>query len=486
MPHPERAHRWRQRPLIAAQAGLATTLLALATLTGPVGRATASLAQPSDAPAPARADSTFRQRLSQRELPADDYWARLRALLVHAAERDEPLTPFDVLGLVGQLGTQTGVAEGSEALEGLRALGQQTQDATAAVERQYRRERTQSPPLERGQLPPAREQGSSQFERRTLALADSDRQRSLPTTLYLPQRRQREAPLVVLSHGLGADRASFAYLAQHLASYGFAVAALEHPGSNSAWLESLLNGDREAAIKPGEALERPRDVTFLLDRLARDYGQRIDTQRVGIVGHSFGGYTALALTEAKLNFEQLERRCRGLGRTLNISLLLQCQLQQLPQQDYGLQDERIAAVVAVNPFASAVFGESQLQRIETPTLIVSSTEDTITPALAEQIRPFSWLSGDDRYLALMQGATHFSVLPGVGLPRSRQRSEPEAPARQYLKSLSTAFLRARVAGDSDYRDLMGARYAQRLRQSAMPLFVVRSLERDALSPEEGD
>jgi len=47
-------------------------------------------------------------------------------------------------------------------------------------------------------------------------------------------------------------------------------------------------------------------------------------------------------------------------------------------------------------------------------------------------------------------------------------------------------LRARVAGDGNYRDLMGARYAQRLRQPAMPLFVVRSLKRAALAPEGGD
>jgi len=238
MPHFVRARRWRQRSLTAAQAGVATALLALSTLAGPVSRATVSgtATQAVNAPSSPQIPGATPWRLSQRELPAGDLWARLRALLVRAAERNGQWTPFDVLELVGKLGTQTGVAEGAEALDHLRALSQQTQAATAAVEQQYWRERTQGSPLDRAQLPPTRKPGPVPFSRRTLALTDSDRQRKLPTTLYLPQRQQRgsQAPLVVLSHGLGADQGSLAYLAQHLASYGFAVAALEHPGSNAA------------------------------------------------------------------------------------------------------------------------------------------------------------------------------------------------------------------------------------------------------------
>ncbi len=49
-------------------------------------------------------------------------------------------------------------------------------------------------------------------------------------------------PLIVISHGIASDRSSFVYLAEHLASYGFAVAVLEHPGSNAERIQLYFAG----------------------------------------------------------------------------------------------------------------------------------------------------------------------------------------------------------------------------------------------------
>ena len=96
-------------------------------------------------------------------------------------------------------------------------------------------------------------------------------QLTLATDLYLPDGQN--APLVVISHGLGGDRATFAYLAEHLASYGLAVAVVEHPGSSAAQLEALLTGHTDDVIAPEEG-ELSRDQS------ERDYiGQFNDGQQ---------------------------------------------------------------------------------------------------------------------------------------------------------------------------------------------------------------
>ncbi|MEM8810253.1 MAG: alpha/beta hydrolase, partial [Cyanobacteria bacterium P01_G01_bin.38] len=106
----------------------------------------------------------------------------------------------------------------------------------------------------------------------TLGEAGTDRweirsfeQTTLPADLYLPD--VENAPMVVLSHGLGGNRETLAYLAEHLASHGFAAAVVEHPGSSDAQLEALLSGKASEAVEPEEMTRRPTDIQAFLDEL---------------------------------------------------------------------------------------------------------------------------------------------------------------------------------------------------------------------------
>ena len=57
---------------------------------------------------------------------------------------------------------------------------------------------------------------------------------------------------------------------------------------------------QKAAGNLANAIDRPKDVTFVLDRLKQLDGEegplheRLDNDRIGMAGHSFGGYTTLA------------------------------------------------------------------------------------------------------------------------------------------------------------------------------------------------
>jgi predicted dienelactone hydrolase len=113
-------------------------------------------------------------------------------------------------------------------------------------------------------------------------------------------------PLIVYSHPSGAHRRAATFLCTHLASHGYIVAALDH--SEVVAPELAPRGgetetDRAARIDAVIASRVP-DVCFLLDRmLSAPWGDPAlelepDPACVGVVGHSFGGWTALAATEA--------------------------------------------------------------------------------------------------------------------------------------------------------------------------------------------
>ncbi|NJN31775.1 MAG: hypothetical protein HC824_16120 [Synechococcales cyanobacterium RM1_1_8] len=201
-----------------------------------------------------------------------------------------------------------------------------------------------------------------------------------------------------------------------------------------------------------ELLLRPRDITAVLDSLTSRAQTdpklaQLDLNRVGIVGQSLGGYTALAAAGAELNRPLLAQRCpEDINRfTLNISLPLQCRLLDLPvQTSFQVKDPRIGAVLAINPLTSQIFGPSGLAKLEVPVMFVAGTHDYFAPALPEQLQPFGWLKTTHKYLLLADNSTHFSFLGDTGtsglLPTSQRLLGPDGhPAQQALQALGLAF-----------------------------------------------
>jgi len=413
--------------------------------------------------------------LIQTEQGESGFYALRAALILAAADPEDGLTALNVLDQFPIDGIAVNSALALSLLNEVSGTVQATNAAIAALEAEAAQEAAAvSVPLERD----LRQPGDVPFERRALIFDDTARDRTFPADVYLPLGQDR-APLVVISHGLGGNRQTFAYLAEHLASYGFAVAVPEHPGSNAAQLQALATGLTRNVTPSRELIDRPLDIRFLLDELAANYGDRLASERVAVIGQSFGAYTALALAGARPDFANLADRCQAAQVTLNISLLLQCAALRLPAQDYELAEPRVAAVLALNPMTSAIFGPEQLAQIAIPTVaIASGSADTVTPALAEQIQPFSALTTAHRYLILMRGGTHFSTLGAsaedVRLPEAILGPDP-AIAQAYVKALSLALVEAELLGREASRAYLSAAYAQQLSQAAMPLVVTRSL-----------
>uniref|UniRef100_A0A8C6G9V5 Platelet-activating factor acetylhydrolase n=1 Tax=Mus spicilegus TaxID=10103 RepID=A0A8C6G9V5_MUSSI len=108
-------------------------------------------------------------------------------------------------------------------------------------------------------------------------------------------------PLIILSHGLGGFRASYSAFCMELASRGFVVAAVEHRDQSAAATYFCKPTSQESS--PTESLEEEWLPFRRIKEGEKEFHVRnpqgsIDTSRVAVMGHSFGGATAvLALTQ---------------------------------------------------------------------------------------------------------------------------------------------------------------------------------------------
>ena len=108
-------------------------------------------------------------------------------------------------------------------------------------------------------------------------------------------------PLVMVSHCHNCTRFAYASIAEHLASYGVAVAVTDHVGNtlfDALDEEALPLNTSTLAIRVG-------DLRFVLDTLLDEQAESVDASlrgkfdanRLGAMGHSFGSVTAGVFTK---------------------------------------------------------------------------------------------------------------------------------------------------------------------------------------------
>jgi predicted dienelactone hydrolase len=343
----------------------------------------------------------------------------LRGAIVQAAlDKEEGLTLLNVLRKL-----PTNMQLQGEFLVGLAKEVEKvviaTKTFTSDMEKFSTAEAKSEPPVDFAQLANIQKAGNLGFQKQILNLTDTRRNRSFYVILYQPQQwQQGKTSVVVLSHGLASNPESMEDIAQHLASYGFVVAIPQHPGSDTLQAKALLEGYSREVFDLQEFINRPQDISFVIDELERrnqaEFGGRLDLENVGVGGHSFGGYTALAVAGATIDFDYLQTMCDRPYGGLNTSLLLQCRALDLPRENYNFRDPRVKAVIGANPVNSGIFGQKGLSEIKIPVLLISGNYDPATPAVFEQLRSFMWLTTPDKSLILAEGQAHvdFSELDG--------------------------------------------------------------------------
>lgn len=376
-------------------------------------------------------------------------------------------------------------------------LLQETQAAIARIRELAILEAQTDPAIDRSTHPDLSQPGPFAVESFSFVLARSGQpdpipQRPLTVWCYQPHPwPSGQVPVVVQSHGLASSPEDMAPYAQHLASHGYFVVAPQHPGSDVEQVRQMLAGQSSEVFQLSEFIDRPRDIRHLLDELeqrnASDFEGKLQLQAVGLMGYSFGAYTAFALAGATIQFEQLELACSPAIEQPNISLLLQCQALGLPRQAYSLHDDRVKAILSIDAVGSEIFGAESIAQIHVPVLLIAGSHDATAPLVFEQLRLFQWLTTDHAYLALMEGKSHLRdaqrlvSLLNLHLtifPKIRPDSFTP-PFESYTNALSLAFLNQHLAPQRATVPLQ-ASYGAYLSQPPFDLCVISQASRSAL------
>ena len=324
-------------------------------------------------------------------------------------------------------------------------------------------------------LPDLRQRGSFQVKKEVWNLTDSSRNRSLYVNVYIPQTfREGKTPVIIFSHGLASRPEDYAQAIEHLASYGFLVAVPQHPGSDTQYLQGTLGGYYRNIFDGNEFINRPKDISFVIDELARrnasQFQGKLNLTNVGVAGHSFGGYTSLAVAGAQIDFDNLAQDCNRPYSGINIAILLECRALELPRQVYNFRDERVAAVFAANPVNRSIFGEKGLSKISIPVLLGSGSYDPAANPIFEQAIPFTWLKTPDKYLAMVEGQAHVNFTElDAGMQKTLESVVDITLPNQnliedYAGALLVAFFEVYIADNDKFRPFLLSSYAEYLSQ----------------------
>ncbi|TAF14783.1 MAG: dienelactone hydrolase, partial [Nostocales cyanobacterium] len=292
-----------------------------------------------------------------------------------------------------------------------------------------------------------------------------------------------EKPVIVLSHGYGSVRTDLKYLAEHLTSHGYVVAALEHPGSN------FTVNKNPNSFKPQEFINRPQDVSFVINELEKinqttdsPLQGKLATNNIMVVGYSFGGTTALALAGGEFDIASLKQSCEKNADKLNLVQGFMCQAKDLPKNSYQLRDERVKKIVALTPATSFLFGETGLTKVKVPTLMLTGSTDNITPTLSEHIPSFAKIP-QPKWFAAAVGATHLSIIdpsltngkpgePKLSFSSREVVGDKAVDVRNYIKAVTLAMAAQSTSAADQYASVLTPGYAQ---IASTPLFPFRLL-----------
>ncbi len=263
---------------------------------------------------------------------------------------------------------------------------------------------------------------------------DESRQRKIPMAMYYPKGMEKagSSPVVVMSHGLAGNSATYQYFGQHLASHGYTVLQPTHVGSDT---NAVITRSPVLTFTQGELKERVVDIKYTLDlvadkdkRLPGELTDSADMKRVALAGHSFGAITAVAMAGVDVHDEN--------GKKVPVA------------------DRRIDAYIAMSPYGDSLpshlagLDVDTYDDIKKPILYMSGSEDglfTFGKGPTVHLKPYQDTGTDDRFHVVVGGARH-ADFARVGVFENR--------TVDLTRSTSTAFLDAYLKGNDEAKEFM--------------------------------
>jgi predicted dienelactone hydrolase len=396
----------------------------------------------------------------------------LRSALVGAAFSSDGLSLLNVLQQL-----PTNIQLHGESIAGAAKAGEKiiaaTEAITSTLSALSAKEAAAQPVVNFNSLPDPAKPGPFSVRKQVWNLADASRRRSFYVDVYIPEKNTAaQIPVIMFSHGLASRPEDYAEGLKHLASYGYVVAAPQHPGSDTIWLKAMLKGLHQDIFDVQDFIQRPKDISYVIDELGRrnagSFAGKLNLDSVGIAGHSFGGYTALAVAGATIDFDYLQADCTRLYAALDISLLLECRALELPRKSYALQDPRARAVFVANPVLRSIFGPTGIRAIATPVMLASGSYDPAAPPALEQALPFTWLKEPQKYWMLMEGQAHVNfneIDPGIK-QTIESVGDLTLPSQglisKYINATTVPFFEIHLRNNKAYLPLLSSSYSNYL------------------------
>ena len=265
-------------------------------------------------------------------------------------------------------------------------------------------------------------------ESHSIEIQSSHEGRDIPLLISLPEKKGL-LPVILFSHGLGGSRNGYKYVRTYWTGRGYATIFLQHPGSDESLLQGVSPSQairqlRDAATRKNMNL-RVDDVTDVLDAMAAwasdkespFYG-RIDTNNVGMAGHSMGAITSQLMI--------------GQQRWLSSTK----------------EDKRIRAAVLMSPSSPSLQSAgSAFGAVTTPCLLLTGTRDSLplfsNQSIDSRRAIFSALPSGNAYELVLHNATHAAFST-----RSIRNDPPPNPKHhRAIEAITTAFWDAYLQGN---------------------------------------
>jgi predicted dienelactone hydrolase len=244
-------------------------------------------------------------------------------------------------------------------------------------------------------------------------------------------------PVVLFSHGNQGMRFQSFFLTEYLTSHGYIVLAPDHVGNTYADNDE----DRKAEL----IIRRPHDLSDSFDWLLEqdDFQDCIDPDAgFAVMGHSFGGYTALSIAGAFVDTDLTAEFCDQ----FNAGWLCE-DVAKIAEENgagvYDQSDDRVWASVPMTPAAleTLIGGVGTMTM---PTLVFGGEYDTLTP-INSVVKPiYESLTQENRNFAIIEKAGHYTFSNACDIVNAYPDCGDDhialTEAHQLINTTITAFL----------------------------------------------
>ena len=266
-------------------------------------------------------------------------------------------------------------------------------------------------------------------------------------------------PLVMFSHGNSGIGVQSFTLCEHLASQGFIVAAPNHEGNTI--FDSPSDEEVAQIVR-----DRPVDIVFTLGEMQAhaDFAAVIDPDRIGIAGHSFGGFTTLMLAGGEGDAESAQAYCAASGGE-GVFCPYVGYWQPGEVQRRPAEAEVFSAALALAPGGYGAFGDEGLAKVDMPLMMMGGDLDDMT---GEEVEPIYAALPPPKHKIVIAGAGHMSFTDicrlGLPVPELEEMCDPAVymdidRAFEIINVFATAFLRRELCGEKSLAEYLDPAFA---------------------------